>query len=194
MTLKAKLQSLKILLLNMISLKAALTAAALVVIAVILFWLMPSTDSGTKQAAQEVQKLSENIRRYYQNRPDYWGLSTKTAIEKKIAPMEMIKSDGLRNFYGTEVTTGNGEEGTMLMPGTRNFDVAYKGLSRRQCIELSSYKFDEKFWMGVGSVTIKNSQAKTDFSWSDEKNKLPVSLVKAKELCVNDNIIIWHFE
>ncbi len=169
------------------------TAALILILGVSVIWLS-STDIGTDAAAQELKQFSQNIRRYYQNRPDFWGLNTQTAIEKQIAPRDLIKPEGLRNFYGEEVIVGNGIDGIMLMPGARTFDIVYKGLNKQQCKEMLSYKFDETFWMGLASIQIVSGKQNQIFSWNDSQNKLPVSSAKAKEICNGDNTLLWHFE
>ena len=108
---------------------------------------------GTDKAAAEVQQLAENIRRFYQNRPDFWGLNTQAVLDKQIAPRAMSKSGRLMNFFGKEVVVGSGIEGMMLMPGSRNFDIVYKNLNKQECVEMASFRFEEKFWLGVESVT-----------------------------------------
>lgn len=169
------------------------TAALILILGISVIWFS-SADIGTESAAQELKQFSQNIRRYYQNRPDFWGLNTQTAIDKQIAPQSMIKPEGLRNAYGSEVVTGNGNDGVMLMPGARTFDIAYKGLNKQQCRELLSYKFDETFWMGLASIQITTDEQQQSFSWNDSLNKLPVSPAKAKEICNGDTVILWHFE
>lgn len=42
-------------------------------------------------AMDNLAQLTENIRRNYKNRPDYWGLSTENVIQKQIAPSAMLR-------------------------------------------------------------------------------------------------------
>ena len=158
-----------------------------------LVFIFSQEDSGVAAAATELSQLADNIRRYYQNRPDYWGLSTQEVIGKKIAPTSMLKNGNLSGYMGNMVAVGQGADGGLLMPGARNFDIAYKNLSAKQCVELSGHKFSQKFWLGVSGISIINGQTETLFTWDEEENRLPISKEKARNLCGNNSIIIWHF-
>lgn len=150
-------------------------------------------DIGSEIAAGQIQSLSENIRRYYQNRPDFWGLSTQTVIDKQMAPRNMIVNGRLVNYFGKPVTAGNGEDGAMLMPGARHFDISYHGLNHQECAETASYKFNEKFWLGVTEVSINNGSQTEVFSWNHQQNILPVKKNLAEKICGSSNIVSWHF-
>ncbi len=150
---------------------------------------------GTDKAAAEVQQLAENIRRFYQNRPDFWGLNTQAVLDKQIAPRAISKSGRLMNFFGKEVVVGSGIEGMMLMPGSRNFDIVYKNLNKQECVETASFRFEEKFWLGVESVTVTNADHTAVFSWDDKENLLPAKTEKVKKICQNEgNAVLWHFQ
>ncbi len=150
-------------------------------------------DIGSEIAAGQVQTLSENIRRYYQNRPDFWGLNTQTVIDKQMAPRNMSLNGKLANYFGKPVTVGNGEDGAMLMPGARNFVISFHELNQQECAETASYKFSEKFWLGVTEVSINNGTKTEIFSWNNQQNILPVKKNLAEKACGNTNIVSWHF-
>ncbi len=150
--------------------------------------------SGLTETAQEVQQLSANIRHYYQNRPDFWGLDTQTVVEKGISPKSMSHQKGLQGFWGNPVSVGNGSEGTMLMPGSRTFDIVYKNLDRKQCMALAPYKFDETFFMGLSYMILIKDNTQETFSWDNPVKKLPITAAMAKEFCGTNNNILWHFE
>lgn len=160
----------------------------------VLSFIFSQEVSGVKEAAAQVEQLAVNIRRHYQNRPDYWGLGTQTVIDKKIAPRQMLQNGHLVGFMGNPVLVGLGADGTILMPGSRNFDIIYKDLSAKQCVALASYKFEQKFWLGVTGITIINAKQTQDFSWDSEAYKLPVIKSLAKEFCHGNATIIWHFD
>lgn len=175
--------------------KAALFGGGAVLVLAAAFLLLRPGDIGTAQAALELQQLGNNIRRYYQNRPDFWGLNTQTVLDKKIAPHKMKAISGvLQSSFGTPVFIGNGFDAAMLMPGARSFDVVYKGLSRRQCFELLTYKFDEKFWLGISSVTLNNGDEEQTFSWNEGEYKLPPQTGLAEVLCKDNSALLWHYE
>lgn len=173
-------------------------AILLIIVLMLIGWgiviiFFTQEDIGTEKAANEVSQLANNIRRHYQNRPDFWGLSTKTVLEKKIAPIAMMKDGSLKSYYNTEVLVGNGPEGNILMPGAKSFDIVYLNLNKQECEELASYRFDDKFWLGVMSVSLNNGDETKIFNWID-KNLLPIKKEQAKNICRKKNTLIWHYE
>lgn len=167
---------------------------ALLVLWVISVALFAGKDLQTAEAAKQVSDLASNIRRYYQNRPDYWGLSSQTAIEKQIAPQDMVYNGLLTNIWQKEVTIGQDSEGTMLMPGARNFTITLHDLNKDECRALASYKFNEKFWLGVQEVVLDNGEEQRIFNWDSDSNILPVKTETAKSFCSKNNSISWRCE
>lgn len=150
---------------------------------------------GTGKAAAELEQLATNIRRYYQNRPDYWGLSTKTVIDKKISPQNLLKNNQMIGFFGNPVFVGQGVDANIVMPGARSFDIIYKELNEKQCIELASFKFTPNFWLGITGITIINNDGDSlFFTWDDQTNVLPIKKGAAQDICDEKNVIIWHNE
>lgn len=149
---------------------------------------------GTAEATNELEQLTFNIRRYYQNRPDYWGLSTQTVLDKEIYPRKMLKNNQLIGFFGNSVAVGNGLNADVLMPGARNFDIIYRDLNKKQCIGLASFKFDQKFWLGVTGITIISGNKTHLFTWDNKTNRLPIQKDAAEDVCESNNTIIWHYE
>lgn len=183
----------KIRALRHLNLFLAIVAAALLALWAVRVFIFSAQDTGTVAAAEQVEKLAENIRRYYQNRPDFWGLNTQTVLSNQIAPRGMIKDNQIVNYYGSGVTIGNGENGEMLMPGARRFDITFTGLTKRQCREIASFKFSEKFWLGVTGITISHNEKSVDFDWNDAKNSLPVKQDAAAKICGDNSRVSWHF-
>ena len=168
---------------------------AIIIVVALCVWLFTrEADVGTQQAADEIVTLSNNIRRYYQNRPDFWGLSTNTVIKNKLYPQKMLQKEQLIGFFGNQILVGNGENAEVLMPGARGVDIIYKGLNKKQCEELASHKFDEKFWFGVTGVTIINGSNLQYFTWSDKEFALPIKKDLAKNICKSSSTLMWHCE
>ncbi len=163
-------------------------------IALGVFTVVQTKDNITHLAAQELEVLSQNIRKYYQNRPDYWGLHSKVVVDKEIAPLSMIQNNELIGRLKNKILVGNGVEADVLMPGARGFDIVYKDLSKKHCISLASFDFSKQFWFGVASVNIVHGNNSTNFSWDDEQNKLPIAKSAAKKACSKGGSVIWHFE
>ena len=152
-------------------------------------------DIGSQEAGKQIYCLSQNIRRSYQVRPDFWGLSTRSVIQQKIYPSDMlVDNDNLIGYFGNNVEVGADINGSPVMPTSKRFIIAYKNLIKPQCVRLISSKFNQEFWFGIGKVSLINNQRVYDFSWSGSENVLPVSKSKAKELCLDSNNIVFHFE
>ena len=151
-------------------------------------------NSGTAEAATEIEQLANNIRRYYQNRPDYWGLSTQMVLDKNIYPNKMLENNQLVGHFGNPVLVGNGLNADVLMPGSRHFDIIYKDLNKKQCVGLASFKFSRDFWLGISEISVISDGQSQAFTWDDEKNGLPIQKNRAKAVCKGNNTIIWHYE
>ena len=145
-----------------------------------------------KDTVAEMELLAGNIRRLYQNRPDYWGLNTHMVLDKKIYPNKMGENGKLISVLGNEILVGDGVSGNVLMPGSRNFDITYLGLTKKQCIQLVSYKFDQSFWLMVMGLTLAYKDTQQMFTWDDPEYKLPVSKANAKKFCKDGSAIVWH--
>lgn len=144
-------------------------------------------------AMDNLAQLTENIRRNYKNRPDYWGLSTENVIQKQIAPSAMLRDGRLTSPVAAEISVGGDENGSMVMPGMRSFYIAFKNLSKKDCVDMAVYPLSEKIKLGLLSVTLKNGDEETVFQWGGE-NALLVSKEKAAKICRKKSIILWNFE
>ncbi|MBQ9732388.1 MAG: hypothetical protein IJV97_04815 [Alphaproteobacteria bacterium] len=167
---------------------AILAGLALVILGI--SWFSAPLPIG--KAVKEMEALAGNIRRLYQNRPDYWGLNTQLVLDKKIYPNKMGENNKLTSLLGNNVLVGDGHLGKVLMPGSRNFDITYSELTRKQCIQLATHDFDSSFWLVVMGVTIVNNEEQQLFSWEDKEYKLPISMAHAKKLCKDGSAIVWH--
>jgi len=167
-----------------------------VIILMMLLLIGGQRDIGTKEAGHQLNLLAQNIRHHYKTRPDFWGLSTKEVITKKMYPTTMIvEGDILKGYFGTTTTIGSDVNGTTVMPSGRQFVIAYHDLSKLQCIGLGSYKFNSDFWFGVTKMNISNSKGTQSFEWGNKEYKLPAQKAKLKKLCrQQNNTIAFYFE
>lgn len=138
-------------------------------------------------------KLTENIRHNYKNRPDYWGLSTQSVIQKQIVTASMLQNNRLVSPIASEINVGGDENGSMVMPGTRSFYIALKNLSAKNCVALAIFPLSEKNELGLLSITFKVNDKETVFQWGGE-NSLPVTKERATKICRKNSIILWNFE
>ncbi len=171
-----------------------LIAAVLFAIMLVLAWVFSGTDKKFVQAGEELFALSNKVRVYYSNRPDYWGLNTQKVLSDKILDDSLAKDAKIIGVLGNEIIIGQGIEGNVTMPRVKSFDVVYKNLSKTQCRALAAMKMDEKQALGLLSVTINNGLEAKVFAWGIDTNPLPVSYSNAKKLCNDNSDIIWKFE
>lgn len=154
-----------------------------------------STKSNPKieKAAHEVVQIAEEVRQFYRSRPGYWGLNTAAVIKNGIAPNSTLKQDQLLNSLDKEIAIGQGIDGNLVMPGTKSFDIAYKNLSKSECIDLATYPFTEQQSLGLLAIAIYNQESNAEFNWGGE-NRLPIQKSAAKKQCQDNSSIIWTFE
>lgn len=165
-----------------------------IVCALIVTLFVPTSGIDASKEAQQLQSLSSNIRKHYRNRPDYWGLDAKAAINMQIVPLDMLKDHQITSIWNTPILIGAAPDGNILMPGSRSFDVIYKHLDKKQCVALASYKFDETFWLGVIQISIANDNQNKTFNWNGGENSLPIKPEVAKKSCKSLNTLVFHFE
>lgn len=145
-------------------------------------------------SAKQIIEMSQNIIKYYQTSPNYWGLSTAMVINKNLYAQNMKTKNGrLIGYFNNPVEVGADENGNAVMPTSKNFVIAYNGLNKKQCIGIGSHKFNKSFWLKVNKIVVKNAQKTQEFIWGDKEYGLPANPRKLKDLCQNSNnsIVIY---
>ena len=175
---------------------SAVVGAFIIAGAVILFVISSQQNIGAKTASEQINRLATNIRTRYGARMDFWGLNTREVISKRLFPVGMrAEKDKLVGYFNNPVEIGADEQGTTIMPTVRQFVIAFNGLNEDQCASLASQKFDDKFWLGVVKMSIKNEKNNQTFNWGDKEFMLPAKKSVAKTLCLNENnSVIFYFE
>ena len=175
---------------------AAIAVGVMVIVLVISLVVGGQQDVGAAEAGEQVSKLVQNIRNSYKTRPDFWGLSTAEVIAKKIHPLDMpIIENKLIGYFGQPVVIGADKEGTSVMPTMRSFVIAYKSLSKDQCVALASHRFKQEFWLGISGISIINDKHNQMFNWSNKEYILPADKSVAKTICVSSgNTVVFHCE
>lgn len=144
------------------------------------------------KAYHELIGTAGKIRGYYSNRPDYWGLNTGAALKQNLHE-GVMNNNRILNNLGKPVVIGADSEGNAVMPGQHSFMIGYRGLSRKECIALLSFRWSEEDGLGLLSVSLKNDAGGVyDFVWED--GGLPVSRGMAGKYCGQDNSVMWFFE
>ena len=140
---------------------------------------------------QDIFAISDEIRAFYTNKPDYWGLNTEFAIKNKIVPNEFVKDNKILLSNGLEILIGNGADGDTIMPLSQSFDIVLPQLNKAQCISYAEMPLKQDNLLKLLSIRIINASGDYLFEWGGQK-KLPVQKYTTKNLCAdNKNTIIW---
>ena len=169
----------------------------LVVLLVVIagFFLWSPLENRTQKAAQQLMKTAENIRRFYQAKPNYWGLNTQFALENGILTPFRVVQNLPYNDLGRQVFVGYGPLGDTIVPGVSGFDIAFADLSYSQCVKLLAFPFSQSQNLGLMQISLYDvsNNLITDFAWGSG-NPLPVSEQNARNYCAKYNNLLWHFE
>ena len=150
-------------------------------------------DNKVADWAENIWQINSNIRKFYSNRPGFWGLSTQSAIDNKLVPSHMVQNGKLVSVYGKELKIGRGINADTVMPGTRGFDIVLYNLTPKECAETLIFDYKAELLLGVNSVSIISDKNTKVLGW-EEKNALPLSKQHAKNICEENSTIIWHIE
>lgn len=159
---------------------------------IVVIMAIPGSPKESRESADVVMNLADNIRKEYRAKPNYWGLDTQKAINDRIIPQEMVRHNQIMTRQGQGIKIGRGSNGEAVMPGSMGFDIAYDNVNKKSCLQLLAYELTEQQKLGLRSITIENNQT-IEFSWGGE-NKLPISPKDTPNICEMINIIIWSFE
>ena len=143
------------------------------------------------QSNKEILTIVKKIRKYYSNRPDYWGLDTAEAIKQNLYTGK-VKNNQIINSLGRTVNIGSDSNGTQVMPGMHSFIITYMDLNKKECMELASFSWTEEDKLSLISITIQNKEGNYEFSWGDKG--LPLSKKATKQYCQEENNLLWAFE
>jgi hypothetical protein len=170
----------------------AVITGMLLVIMVIVWW---NTKPNTRvvKAAEQVFAIADAVRKSFINKIDYWGLDTEMVINNNILTNRFYKDNNLLNALGKPVLIGSGEEGSMVMPGVRSFEIVYGELTQNECIALATYDYEQQEELGLLKITIRGDESR-EFGWVEEGYKLPVSRPEARKICKNGSKVIWTME
>lgn len=132
--------------------------------------------------------IAEKVNNYYREKPNYWKLSTETAMEDDLI------GDIKEAYSEYDFSIGQGINGEPGLPINASFDIALKHLSKSACISLSEKKIAEEKRLSLLKITIITPEKNTEFSWGEDP-KLPVEKYAARNICSpQENAIIWTFQ
>lgn len=145
------------------------------------------------QAAVQLAQTANNIRLFYQTKPGYWGLSTENVIKNNLQASGMLKDNKLYNAFEKPVLIGQDEDGNIAMPGSKNFVITFKELSKSECTAMAAFKLNERENLTLLQMVILNKKGNFVFTWGGE-NPLPITKTEAEKFCERVNTIAWSFE
>ena len=169
--------------------KILLIFSGCLLLAVLWFGLF-SGPARISLAGEQVISLADNVRNFYKNKPNAWGLNTYSAIQNKIIPQDMLNGRQIKNALGKDVLLGADMLGNTVMPGSKTFAIVYKNLNKKECNALASLTFSEKFMLSIDEIIILNDNS-SSFSWGSTNN-LPISSKMADKTCKQTNDILWN--
>lgn len=169
--------------------------SAIVVSVMVLIFVNIKENKFYQKAEKQIIELSQNIIKSYQIKPNFWGLSTNEVINKKLYTNNMkVENNNLIGYFNNLVEIGADDNGNIVMPTEKHFVIAYKELTKKQCIGMLSQKFNKTFWLSVKKITIKNNSFSQDFAWGNNDFALPISKANLRKTCVYDkNTVIMQF-
>lgn len=180
------------------NIKAAILGLGLIIVVLLLILIFAGRQKniGAIEAGRQIVALTDNIRNHYKARPDFWGLCTDYIIKERFFPSGMkIVGNNLIGYFDNPVKVGADENGTPVMPTAKNFVISYQGLNQNQCIALASQNYEQKFWLSVASLVIKNNDGSKKFEWGNQEFGLPLTKKTAKRFCSkNNNLVTFSFE
>lgn len=164
----------------------------LLMVMVCLWWYRRPNKASV--AASEVATIAKDIQKLYAQKANYWMLNTESLKSNDILTKYRYKNNQLINALGKPILVGKGENGDIVMPGEKSFDVVYTDLSFAECINVASYQFEQQETLGLLQITIIGPEKSRIFEWSATDYALPISRSEAKLFCGNKAKVIWTFE
>jgi hypothetical protein len=142
-----------------------------------------------KDLHEAIFRTADTIRNYYRDHPSYWKLSTKTAQEDNLVDKYLQQ----HSEYIWHI--GQGAKGETAMPNDNSFDIALNKLSKSACINLSELPVTKYNQLGLQKITVINDDGRTEFSWGNEDDPLPIKRYATRKVCsAAENTVIWTFQ
>lgn len=173
--------------------KIATAVAGILSAAAICIWLGLSSNK-TERAAAEVINIAADVHKLYAHKASYWTLSSDSLRSNDILTNYVYKNNQLVNALGKPVLIGKGEDGNVVMPGEKSFDVVYTDLSAKECIAVAAYQYQQQEMLGLLQITIIGKEKSRIFEWGAETYKLPVTRPEAERFCSDKSKVVWTFE
>lgn len=163
---------------------------------IILFGYLSCTHSQQviNKNIQSIFTISDAIRTYYADKPDFWQLNTDYALKQGIIPKDFIKNGNIILNDNIKILVGSGVNADTVMPLTQSFDIVMPNLNKAQCISYAESELSEAQRIEIISISIINTQGIYVFEWGG-KNSLPITKYATKKLCLDkNNTLIWSLK
>lgn len=147
-----------------------------------------------ERAAAEVINIAADVHKLFAHKASYWTLNNDSLRSNDILTNYAYKNNQLVNALGKPVLIGKGEDGTVVMPGEKSFDVVYTDLSAKECVNVAAYRYQQQEMLGLLQITIIGAEKSRIFEWGAETYKLPVTRPEAEHFCSDKSKVIWTFE
>ena len=142
----------------------------------------------------EIFAIAESARTYYNNKPDYWGLSTEVLVDNNVIPTKYIQDKNIVLNDGIRILFGEGYLATPVSPRSLTFDVVVPNLNKAKCMAYSEALLSEQQLLVLDKLTIYNDAGHAVYTWGGE-NTLPVVKYSSKNFCINgSNTLIWSLK
>lgn len=150
-----------------------------------------SSQKDITRNISDIFTIAEDMRSYYADKPDYWGLSTESVLKNRIVQERFIKGNKLVLSGGLNILVGQGLTAETVMPRSQTFDIVAPALTKAQCISYAEYPLTKEQLVNIEQIIIGNDSREISFTWGGEYS-LPVQTYKTKDICAEGkNTVIW---
>ena len=155
------------------------------------YFACSNSQKSVTENVRKIFSLSDDIRAFYINKHDYWGLNTSVVIDNNIISSKYVRNKKIIFNGGIEILIGKGRSGEAVMPLTQEFDVVMNHLNKAQCMTYAETSLLPEELLKLNSIHILNSSGDYIFEWNGVR-KLPIQKYETKNLCQNENnSVIW---
>ena len=143
---------------------------------------------------QSIFSISDAIRAYYADKPNYWGLDTDYVIKQNIAPAQIIKQNALILDGNIQIFIGSGFDADTVLPMAESYDIVVHHLNKAQCMSYAEKDLSDEQRISLLSLSIINGSGVYIFEWGG-RYSLPIQKYATKKLCADkDNTLIWSLK
>ena len=131
--------------------------------------------------------MASSVRAHFQKKPDYRGLNTAYAVQNKIVDAKHLRLNKIYSQNSREILIGADSQGSTCAVRTKSFTVTYIDVSKEECAELLSQKFD----LSSGLTAFTSGQY--TFAFGGDL-PFPQTPKEAQRYCTNKNTVSFVFE